>query len=77
MCKKRPGFLVDDKLNMNLQCDVVAEMANVILGYFNRGVVGIFQEVMVLLYNAFIRSYLEYYVQFWGPQFKKDIAKLD
>ena len=71
------GIVLDHKLNMSQQCDVTIKKANAILGCIHRSIVSKLGEMLVPLYSALVRLHLEYCVQFWTPQFKKDADKLE
>ncbi|GAB0193755.1 cAMP-dependent protein kinase inhibitor alpha [Grus japonensis] len=75
--EKDLGVLVGEKLNMTQQCVLAAQKANRVPGCITSRVTSRSREVILPLCSALVRPHLEYCIQLWGPQYKKDMDLLE
>ena len=68
---------MNERFNMRWQCELAAQKTNCILDCIKRSKTIRSREVIPPLYSALMRLHLEYYIQFWSPQHKKNIELLE
>jgi len=71
------GVLVSSRLSVSWQCALAAKRANLVLGCTKHSITGQSKEAIVLPYSVLVRPHLEYCVQLWAPQLKKDVKVLE
>ncbi|GAB0204908.1 hypothetical protein GRJ2_002956400 [Grus japonensis] len=62
---------------MSRQRALAAQKANRVLGCIQRSVTSRLREGILPLYSALVRPHLEYCIQLWGPQYRRDMELLE
>lgn len=71
-------LLIDSRLNqMNQNSGLATKKVIGILSCIRNSAPNRTREVILPLYSALVRLYLECFVQFWAPQFRNDGEMLD
>jgi len=71
------GVLVNSRLGGSQQCALAAERATRILGCIKPSTTSRSKGRIIPLCSVLVQPHLEYCVQFWAPQFKKDVKVLE
>ena len=68
---------MDGKLDMSQKCAFTAQKANHILGCIKRSMANRLKELILPLCSALERPHMEYCIQMWSLQYRRDIDLLE
>ena len=64
---------MDGKLDTSKKCAPSAQKVNHTLGCIKRSVASRVREVILSICSALVRPHLEYCIQMWSPQYRRDV----
>ena len=68
---------MDGKLDTSKKCAPSAQKVNHTLGCIKRSVASRVREVILSISSALVRPHLEYCIQMWSPQYRRDMELLE
>ena len=68
---------MDGKLDTSKKCAPSAQKVNHTLGCNKRSVASRVREVILSISSALVRPHLEYCIQIWSPQYRRDMDLLE
>ncbi|XP_059822785.1 uncharacterized protein LOC132392642 [Hypanus sabinus] len=71
------GVLVHQSMKASMQVQQAVKRANGMLAFITRGIEYRSKEILLQLHRALVRPNLEYCVQFWSPNLRKDILAIE
>ena len=71
------GVMVHQSLKVGMQVQQAVKKANGMLAFIAKGFEYRSREVLLQLYRVLVRPHLEYCVQFWSPNLRKDIIAIE
>lgn len=71
--EKDLGILVDTKLSINQQSSLASKKASNILDCIRRTVASRLREVVFPCSSMLVKPTLEDHIQFWDPQYKREV----
>ena len=75
--EKDLGVTMNANMKVSEQCRIAASRGNQVLGMMRRNITYKEESLIVPMYKAIVRPYLEYCIQAWNPHLRKDIDMLE
>jgi hypothetical protein len=75
--EKDLGVIIHKSAKQSRQCTEAAKKANRVLGMIKRTIISRDKDILLRLYKSLVRPHLEYCVQVWNPNLKKDKELLE
>ena len=75
--EKDVGVVVSSDMKVSEQCGIAARKGNQILGLIRRNIAYRDNRLIIPLYISLVRPHLEYCIQAWRPNMRKNIDKLE